>query len=294
MRRWLSVSARAASHVADQPRLWLPGALAWMVTVGWVALIVGVARPPTVAALTFLGAGIATSGAWPWNAVAILIGVAVLAVAAIALASVAEAALLHGGRIGAGVGRIFLAGAACVLPVGLAAAASLPALSFVAQREFNAPEAGAGPVLRTLLALWPLLAVIILAAVGGAATHAAAIRATTTHSTTGLRYAPSVLAAAGSGALIQAVAILIARVGYVALAGTLLRVLWGPIEARLAGGGFGVAVIGLLVGFVAIWLCLVLAGGALHAWGSVSWTRLLEPWGREAGAVAKMETSSRS
>jgi hypothetical protein len=31
----------------------------------------------------------------------------------------------------------------------------------------------------------------------------------------------------------------------------------------------------LLVGFVAIWLCLILGGGALHAWGSVSWTRIL-------------------
>ena len=31
----------------------------------------------------------------------------------------------------------------------------------------------------------------------------------------------------------------------------------------------------LLVGFVAIWLCLVLAGGALHAWSAATWSRLL-------------------
>jgi hypothetical protein len=44
---------------------------------------------------------------------------------------------------------------------------------------------------------------------------------------------------------------------------------------------------------VSIWLCLVLAGGALHAWGSVSWTRLLEARGRDAGAVAQLESRSR-
>ena len=70
-------------------------------------------------------------------------------------------------------------------------------------------------------------------------------------------------------------------------------VLWAPIESRLSEEGFGVAVVLLLVGFVAIWLCLVLAGGALHAWGSVSWTRLLEARGRDAGAVAQMESRSR-
>jgi hypothetical protein len=73
----------------------------------------------------------------------------------------------------------------------------------------------------------------------------------------------------------------------------LLRVLWAPIDARLADDGFGFAAVLLLVGFVAIWLCLVLAGGALHAWGSVSWTRLLDARDREAGAVANMESRSR-
>ena len=57
MHRWLTASAQAASHVADRSNLWPTGALAWMVTVGWLALIVGVASPPTDAELTFFGAG---------------------------------------------------------------------------------------------------------------------------------------------------------------------------------------------------------------------------------------------
>jgi hypothetical protein len=54
-----------------------------------------------------------------------------------------------------------------------------------------------------------------------------------------------------------------------------MRVLWAPIESRLALNGIDAAGMLLLVGFVAIWLCVVLAGGALHAWGSVSWTGVL-------------------
>jgi hypothetical protein len=294
MRPWLRAAVGAASHVADHSGLWLPGALAWMVTVGWVALLVGVARPPTVAALTFFGAGIVTSGAWPLNGVAILVGIALLGTTAIGLASLAEATLLHGRRMVATAGRIFAVSATCALPVTLTVAAGLVALSFVAQREFNAPESGSGPIVRTLLALWPLLATLVVAAVGGAATHAAAIRAPSSSWTSGLRMAPRMLADTGGAALIQAGVVFVARVVYVAFAAILLRVLWGPIAVRLADEGFGIAVIGLLVGFVAIWLCLVLAGGALHAWGSVSWTRLLEPRGVEARAVAQMETSSRS
>jgi hypothetical protein len=66
------------------------------------------------------------------------------------------------------------------------------------------------------------------------------------------------------------------RVGYLVLAAILLRVLWAPIEQRLALDGIDAAAALLLVGFVAIWICLVLGGGALHAWGSVTWTRILE------------------
>lgn len=66
------------------------------------------------------------------------------------------------------------------------------------------------------------------------------------------------------------------RVAYLVLAAILLRVLWAPIEQRLALDGIDAAAALLLVGFVAIWICLVLGGGALHAWGSVTWTRILE------------------
>jgi hypothetical protein len=297
MRRWLNASRSAASDVADQASLWLPGALAWMVTIGWLALLLGVARPPSVAELTFFGAGIVTSGQWPWNGIAILAAAMALTATAIALASVAEAALLHGRRARpADVRRTFLVGVVCVVPLAITVAALLVALAFIAPAEFNAPEPGGGPVLRTVVALGPLVALAILAVALGGAIHAAATRPAGDGdgAWAALRAAPAALGRAGSGAIGQVLAVLVLRVAYLALTVILLRVLWSPIDDRLADEGFGLAVIGLLVGFVAIWLCLVLAGGALHAWGSVSWTRLLAVRGSEVGAVAQMESRSRS
>jgi hypothetical protein len=97
----------------------------------------------------------------------------------------------------------------------------------------------------------------------------------------------------GSTAVLQAAALLVARIGYAALVAILLRVLWAPIADRLVVAGIDAAVLLLLVGFVAIWLCLVLAGGALHAWGALSWTRILgAPDGDRGASHEPMETSS--
>jgi len=59
----------------------------------------------------------------------------------------------------------------------------------------------------------------------------------------------------------------------VALAITLLHALWAPIGAELAGGQLvSPAALLLLVGFVATWLVVILAFGALHVWFSCWWT----------------------
>jgi hypothetical protein len=296
MRRWMTVAAAAMSLVAERSSLWVPGALAWMATVGWIALLVGVARAPTIAELTFLGARVVTSGAWPWNAVA-NVGAALLLLAlAIALASVGEAALLRGRRAGlADVGAIFVIGLACVVPLLIATVALGAAFYPIAVGEFNAPETDGGPVLGAALALAPFLVAILGAIVLGSTIHAAATRSRSRSDGPwpAIVAAPSGLRGAGSGALVQMLALLVARIGYLLFTIVLLRVLWAPIERRLAEEGFGLASLGLLVGFIAIWLCLILAGGALHAWGSVSWTRLLAPRGAEADPVAQMETHSR-
>jgi hypothetical protein len=284
MHRWLTASGNAASHVADRSSLWLIGALAWMVTVGWLALIVGVAAPPTVAELTFFGAGTFTSGLWPWNGIAILVVLLLLVGLAIVLDSLAEAALLGGRRASSVlVQRSVIVSAICLIPLLAITVAFGASLYMVAPGTFNDPDGG--PLLRTILALAPFAAGMVLAALLASAVRAAAIRARADASPwKALAAAPARLRRAGMAAAVQVVALFLASIGYLFLTAMLLRVLWAPIAARLSEAGFDVAVILLLVGFVAIWLCLVLAGGALHAWGSVSWTRLLEVPDGEAAA----------
>lgn len=277
MRRWASRAASAADDVSRRPELWLPGALAWAATAGWIAMIIGVGRAPSIAELTFAGAGFYTSGAWPWNVV--VIGVAALLTLGLAsvLVSLAEGFLVPPGRpSGRTVARTAALGLVCSVPA-LAALLALAAAAFVvAPAEFNAPQNAGGPVLRTAARLAPLIVAVVVAVIAGAAAHAASSRRAATHRIgEALRGVPADLARTGAAALIQPIAAFVARIAYIVLAATFLRVLWGPIAERLAAEGIDAAVMLLLVGFVAIWLCLVLAGGALHAWGSLTWTRVL-------------------
>ena len=287
MRRWMGAAATALRIVSDRPAMWVPGALAWTVTVGWIPLVVGVARPPTVAELTFLGARTFTSGAWPWNALAL--GGALLAVVGLAfvLVASAEASLLRaiGPRRPRPQALQLLA--ISVVTAGPALAALLlaaTAIVVVAPAEFNSAAPGS-PVLRTLVVIGPFLAAAALVAALGAAVHAAAARlvgVARRDSLAALRGAPAALVAAGAPATVQVVALALTRVAFAVLAALLARVLWAPIGSRLDAAGFDVATGLLLVGFVAIWLCIVLAGGALHAWGSTTWTLLLDAGARRS------------
>jgi hypothetical protein len=278
MRAWLRAVRAAAAEVGERPSLWIPGALAWTVIAGWVALVVGVVRPPTSAELTFFGAGLATSGLWPWNLVAAMIAVGLVVAAAFLLAALAECVLLLGRRAGpVDVRRAVVVSLACAAPICALLLFVGAVTPFIAQAEFNAPSADGAPIMRTLTRISPLLGAALVVATAGAAVHAAALRAVATGepARSALRRAPARLARVGSAGVAHALAIVALRIGHLVLASVLLRVLWDPIGIRLAGGGTDVATLMLLVGFVAIWLCLVLSGGALHAWGSVTWTRLL-------------------
>jgi len=62
----------------------------------------------------------------------------------------------------------------------------------------------------------------------------------------------------------------------------LLRVLWGPIGADLAGGQLiSPQALLLLVGFVAVWFAVILAFGALHVWISAWWSLELGALGEQ-------------
>ena len=278
MRSWWTAAGWAAGLVADRPALWLPGALAWTVTVGWLVLVIGVARPPGTAELTFLGAGLYTSGAWPWNVLGLGGLLAGLAALAVLLGALGEAVLLRGRRASAGtVGRIAALTAIVATPVLVALLLLGIALVAVAPAEFNAPDSGADPLVRTLGGVLPVVAVVAVLFLAGSTLHAAAARPIAAGSgfVAALRTGIGDLRVAAPAAALHVLVTTTARLGYLALAATLLRVLWSPIGLQLDVGQIDAGVVLLLVGFVAIWLCLVLGGGALHAWGSVTWSRLL-------------------
>lgn len=294
MRSWWTEVAGAADLVAGRGGLWLPGALAWCLTVGWVPLVVAVARPPTVADLTFLGARVYTSGAWPWNAAAATVGALLVAFSALVLVALGETILV---RLGRGtpsareVARVAAIGFVTASPAIAVVLAAAVAFVIVALREFTAPGVG-DPLLRSVVRVSPFLLAVAAAWMLGAVAHAAAVREALLRRA---GFVDSVFAvrrrlhgrsvAAAATALLSAAA----GVAYLGIATLLLAVLWDPIEARLAIGGIDAAVVPLLVGFVAIWLCLVLGGGALHAWASVTWTRVLDTHRSIGGAARRTQ-----
>lgn len=296
MRTWARAVAKAAGHVGDRPELWLTGGLGWLVSVGWIAFIVGVARPPTLADLTFLGTGFYTSAAWPWNAVAVVGCLLAAVLAAVLLFAAAEVVLLRGSRA---TGSDALRSSAVTLVCGVPTVALLvwlvAALSQIAVEEFNAPGGdGGGPLVRMALRVAPLIVALGVAAAAGAAIHAAATRrlAAGASVSSALAAAPRTLRTAGFAAVAQAIGVQVARLAYLGVAAVLLRVLWSPVAERLDIAGIEPTTALLLVGFVAIWLCVVLGGGALHATGSAAWTRVLRAAIDEPMAgPQRMETS---
>jgi hypothetical protein len=84
---------------------------------------------------------------------------------------------------------------------------------------------------------------------------------------------PSGFAVALSGMLVDAVNVIFSV--------ALLRVLWAPIATRLSDGRLASPdTVLLLLGFVAIWLALLLAAGALHVAVSAFWAMELARGGR--------------
>jgi hypothetical protein len=281
MRRWRDAAGASVRVVSERPELWLPGALAWIASVGWIPFVVAVARPPSVVELTFLGARIVTSGAWPWNAVLIGAGGVALVLLAFAMTAAANAvliALLAGRASSVGdARRILSVNLVVALPAALATMVVLVVLVAIAPREFNAPDPAGGPILRTLIRLAPYLGLLGLTAAAGAALGSVAGRLAIDgphRVMDALRSAPGV--ALQPAVVAHALLAFLAQIVFLGFGTLLLGVLWAPIGAQLAaGGGIDVATGLLLVGFVAIWLCLVLAGGALHAWSAATWSRLV-------------------
>jgi hypothetical protein len=296
--RWLDGGAAAARLAADRADLWLPGALAALAYLAWLPLLATVAVPPRASDLAFLGAGFFTSSFFPLNVLLIATLAALAVLFGCLLAALAEAALLR--AAGRGTPHRSLAGEmevilsimlVAVLPAIAAAAAVASAAAAVAPVEFISPDAGSALAWRVAARVAPLLIVLGGLAILGQAVGAAAIRRAVGPRPlpvgASLRAGVRDLARHPARRVGLAVLTFATDVAALALALALLRVLWAPIGAELAGGELPTPqALVLLLGFVAIWLALVMGFGALHVWRSTWWSlELAEPIGEgQSGA----------
>ena len=281
---WFGNAAAAARVVADRGDLWLPGALGALPYLGWLPLVVTVGAFPRTSDLAFMGAGLISSSLFPLNVILISIVAALAVLVACLIASLAEASLLRAQGLGTPnrslareVEVTFSVMLLAVLPAVAVGAALVSGVAAVAPAEFGAPDLGIPLAVRIALRLAPLLAAFILLTLLGQAFAAAALRRAI-----GTDARPVGEAAkAALGDLLHnplsrfglAVAAFVADLVALALAVALLRVLWAPIGADLGSGDLvSPTALLLLVGFVAIWLAVILASGALHVMFSTWWS----------------------
>jgi hypothetical protein len=281
---WLRHAAGAARVAANRRDLWLPGALGTLAYLGWLPLVLAVAAAPRTSDLTFLGASLFTSELFPFNVLLIALLAALGVLTGCLVAALAEASLLRAAGLGTPersltreVEVTLSVMLVAVLPAVAVAAALVSGAAALAPDEFGAPDLGVPLALRIALRLAPLLAALVILAWLAQAFGAVAIRKAV---------GPAALpvGAAVKASLRDLVQHPVRRLGLaltsfladlvaLALAVALLRVVWAPIGAELAGGRLiSPAALLLLVGFVAIWLTITLAFGALHAWVSTWWS----------------------
>jgi len=298
---WLARAASALKVGADRADLWPAGALAWLAYLGWLPLILVVA-PPDADAIEAFGVSTYLSQSFPLNAVmlaaTVVLGFAVLcllsAAAEVGLQELASPRSPHPSR-----GRATLSAFAVILLASLPVALVLLLVAYgviaVAPAEYLSSDLATPVLLRIAAHVVPQLVVGLLVLVMVQAVAGISLRrvlAGAGHSAVAsigfglreLRHRP--LATVGIAAVATAIDALM-----LALSTVLLRVLWMPIGIGLGDGLLEhPPTTLLLLGFVAIWLGLLLAAGAIHVAVSAWWglhlgeLRRFEPARSQAGS----------
>lgn len=285
---WAQGAVVAAATAADRPELWIPGALATMAFLGWLPFMLAVAVLPSPGDLAFWGADLATAESFPLNVVLLVVSALLVMIAASILVASGEVALQRAiGRIlrlrpadrslDDAAARLWVVEVVTAVPALAALAATALGVVAVAPGEYQSPDIGGPLPVRIAEHIWPFVAVALVALVVGVAWGAAAQRAAVGAERRSLASA----LAEGLAAVLRhpvrrlglALATLAVLAAWLAATWALLHLLWSPIGRDLGSGALldgGTPL--LLIGFVAIWLCLVAAGGALHGWASAWWT----------------------
>jgi hypothetical protein len=264
MAAWLRRGAVAAKLAAERSDLWVPGALVSFAGAGWIVLPATVAPPPSASGLAGFGLQLAASAWWPWN-VAVL-GVAILSGIGTLLLAVAfgEVAML----MGLTAARLDSRPSSVPRAAGVLAMAALPVAALVLLLAWLAVRGvlEGSPTGPLWLWLVPVAVAIVVAQPFGAAVLRLPRRA-------GI----AAVSRRGHFLIPQAAITMTAFVvGQVVTAG-ILAMLWRPLANRLADvGPTEPSTAILLLGFVWIWLVLVILAGAGQAWTTAWWSAELD------------------
>jgi hypothetical protein len=278
----------AAALASERITLWLPGALAAIAFLGWLPFVLAIVNLPTVGDLGYFGSSLGISPNYPWNVVVLALAGGLAIVAVSIVVATGEAALQRGIEQAAGAdpgprsvddeaARLWVIQVIAAVPAVVVTAVTLLAVAGLAQSEYQSPDIGGSFWYRIARDVWPLLAALLACVVAGQAFGGAAQRAARGRAA---RAVPGGLAFGLHELRRHPLRLLgltlftdLALAAWLGLSWALLHVLWAPIGRAVGHGALlesGSAL--LLVGFVAIWLCLVAAGGALQAWTSLWWS----------------------
>jgi hypothetical protein len=274
---WLANGGRAARVAIDRSDLWSAGAVVAFAGAGWIVLLATVTPPLDSVDAAGLGLELASSAWWPWNlvvlAVAIVSGLASLLLV-IAFGEVAILMGLADPVTDDPPPSVPRAMAALSLPALLIGLGVLAVGWLTAARLFGlvtGPSADAPIVIRAIEATWPYLVVLGIGIV--LAQAVGAVRLHRRRTAVGARPDWVWLVA-------QALVTLAAFLVFQLVTAAILAVLWKPLQPRLAGGSLTEpTTLVLLLGFVWIWLVLVIMAGVVQAWISAWWEVELAPGG---------------
>lgn len=282
MRAWIRRAASSARIAGERSDLWVPGALASLAFLGWIPFVLAVVPLPDQGDLGFVASQLNEPSGIPVRG--LLLGVAVLVMVMVAtlLVALGEAALLRGldavqpprGSLARDAVNVWAVELGGMLPFVVTLILLAMAVAAAAPGEYQSPDAGSPFAMRVLADVWPWVALAILSALIGQAFGAVASRRVLREPISGaLRGAARELVRRPAALVVTALATLGLYLAMLAASALLLHLLWAPIARSLSIARFGTpATPFLLVGFVSIWLCLLLASGALHAWTSGWWS----------------------
>jgi hypothetical protein len=282
VRGWLARGREAFRLAGERSDLWLAGALGWLVFVGWLPLLLVVA-PPDGEGIEAIGVSLYLSQSFPLNAVLLVAGAVAGFVGLCLLAATAEVAIEHAADPRAAhppAGRATFSAFGILLitavPVVVTAGLVLGAVLAVAPAEYLSADLATPVLLRIALRILPELGVLLLVLLAMQTVGGAALRFGFTHpgqpAITSLRAVLRSILARPWRSVGVATAGLLADGVAAAVTFGLLRLLWPPIGLGLGDGlRSRPETVLLLLGFVAVWLGLLLAAGALHVAISAWW-----------------------